>query len=540
MGRLAETYLQYGVSSDRALVMEDKGLSVNQFRKIKNSQLMENYGLELEEITWIMGCIKRHPIELPVIEELLKNSNGVCCCCKGIKSSSYIFHHIKPYEDSQDNRYENLAVLCPNDHDLAHSQSNLTRKLTPDAIRRLKEDWENEVRPHNLKAAKAELLPIEEKGLLVINREAAELHVKRIPSDSLNIYNTLIEPRINTYNGQLNDFLTNGNEMIQRTLHQKNVEELLVAKFNSDMANSLCCNRDYIQIKTNQAIDNLKDLRIYSETDERFSKIKKEWIGHCLKSDGKPLEDIATQLSRFGEIRIALTNVVVSACAATHSLANRYFEKCGLKLSIDCDFGNGRKLIDALDYMEPPDFLIAPIEPFALSKKVTAQDYRFVIPLCTEFQSLFWKKGGAGIKNRHVHVYQDSSAQFHFDLGYLVPPRVTQEPFENISFFDNPVKNIAAGDYVIAWEPLANIFENSEHFDKINGSTHDVIFCLLCRKEWIQENMAKNLSHFVLLFINELKHCNINRVLSLNLLKKDSVFMSGFADGAGLRWTPMV
>ena len=150
MGKLLETYLRYGIPTDEASKYEAVELSVSTFRVTPINKLVEHYGISSEEASWVKQCITRQPIQEEVVQKLLENSNFVCCCCKGIKGDSYIIHHIVEYEISQNNSYENLAVLCPNDHDLAHRSPSLTNKLTPNQIRKSKENWEKEVCLHNL------------------------------------------------------------------------------------------------------------------------------------------------------------------------------------------------------------------------------------------------------------------------------------------------------------------------------------------------------------------------------------------------------
>lgn len=150
MGKLADTYLQYGVPSEMALKYESIGLSVTTFRATPISQVVDHYVIPYDEVTWVKRCITRQPIDKEIVQRLLENSNFVCCCCKGLKSDSYIIHHIEEYEISQDNSYANLAVLCLNDHDLAHRSPKLTNKLTQDQIIKCKNNWEQQVRIHNI------------------------------------------------------------------------------------------------------------------------------------------------------------------------------------------------------------------------------------------------------------------------------------------------------------------------------------------------------------------------------------------------------
>ncbi|WP_179250325.1 tetratricopeptide repeat protein [Burkholderia contaminans] len=153
MAKLSETYIKYGVSIDLALKYEGLKLSVSSCRALSSIVLSERFGIDEHESAFVKRCISRQPIDEDVVHKLLEASNYLCCCCKGKKSDSYIIHHIEEYEKSQNNSYENLAVLCPNDHDLAHSQSNLTIRLTREHIRKSKLAWELQVRLHNVAAA---------------------------------------------------------------------------------------------------------------------------------------------------------------------------------------------------------------------------------------------------------------------------------------------------------------------------------------------------------------------------------------------------
>ncbi|ELX7501676.1 HNH endonuclease [Vibrio fluvialis] len=156
MGKLADTYLKYGVASDVSIKLEELGLSVTTFRALNITQLVDKYNLDKDEVSWVKRAITRKAIDPTIVHDLLENSNYICCCCKGLKSDSYIIHHIVEYEVSQNNEYDNLAVLCPNDHDLAHSNSNLTNKLSSEHIIESKKNWEREIKLHNISVSKEE------------------------------------------------------------------------------------------------------------------------------------------------------------------------------------------------------------------------------------------------------------------------------------------------------------------------------------------------------------------------------------------------
>lgn len=151
---MKQTYIQYGVASGLANKLEQLNLPKTTFEKTSISNLCNNYGLEKEEVKLVKELIKRNPIDNNTINSLLENSNYTCCICKGVKSDSYIIHHIEEYSVNQNNEYHNLAVLCPSDHDLAHKKGHsLTLKITEEQIFLSKEKWEKEVQDRNIERA---------------------------------------------------------------------------------------------------------------------------------------------------------------------------------------------------------------------------------------------------------------------------------------------------------------------------------------------------------------------------------------------------
>lgn len=144
---LAETYINYGVSNEIATMLENRNLSKTNFKTTPIEQLIDVYGIEEHIVEFVMSCITRKPIDDAVVFKLLENSNFTCCLCKGLKSDAYIIHHIIEYSKKPDNSYENLAVLCPNDHDLAHRRGiALTNRITTEQIRMTKDNWESYLR----------------------------------------------------------------------------------------------------------------------------------------------------------------------------------------------------------------------------------------------------------------------------------------------------------------------------------------------------------------------------------------------------------
>jgi 5-methylcytosine-specific restriction endonuclease McrA len=148
-----KTYLQYGVPSDIAEGLIQKGIPVTTLRTTSISNLVNKYHMDMDTAKIAKRFVLRQPIDEDIVQMLLENSNYTCCCCKGTKSTSYIIHHIEEHAKTQDNSYANLAVLCPTCHDIAHHSPGLTNKLTPEQIQKSKWQWHRQVEKANAEAA---------------------------------------------------------------------------------------------------------------------------------------------------------------------------------------------------------------------------------------------------------------------------------------------------------------------------------------------------------------------------------------------------
>lgn len=151
--------------------------------------MISKYGLSASEAKTLAAAVRRAGIDSNVVQLLLERSNFVCCVCKGAKSPAYIIHHIVEYEKTQDNKYKNLAVLCPTDHDLAH-QGGLTLRLTEDQVRKAKSTWEKQVAVANAQRA-AQKIEVSDDAIDYVNvKRIEELCVrlfKKIPQTALTV-----------------------------------------------------------------------------------------------------------------------------------------------------------------------------------------------------------------------------------------------------------------------------------------------------------------------------------------------------------------
>lgn len=143
---LKDTYIQFGVPSNWAHEYELTGIPAATFKVTSKKNLLLKYQIPENQIKFVKHCLVRQPIDEAIVQKLLQNSKFVCCLCQGQKSNAFIIHHIIEYSISQDNTYSNLAVVCPNDHDLAHrSGIALTSKISEKQIRAAKINWEKQV-----------------------------------------------------------------------------------------------------------------------------------------------------------------------------------------------------------------------------------------------------------------------------------------------------------------------------------------------------------------------------------------------------------
>jgi hypothetical protein len=86
----------------------------------------------------------------PLIQTLIANRFSCCVCHDPTKS--VIVHHIQEWAKSHDHQPSNLAVLCLNCHDAAHTTRQLTQNLDAKKLARSKVEWEKLVAETNTAA----------------------------------------------------------------------------------------------------------------------------------------------------------------------------------------------------------------------------------------------------------------------------------------------------------------------------------------------------------------------------------------------------
>ncbi len=184
--KVIDNFMKYGIDKDLSMKLNDLNLTVSKCKILSKNDLLTKYNLNNKEISIIKLSVVRQPIEESIVDTLLSNSNYTCNICKGTKSHSFIIHHIEEYEKSQDNTYNNLIVLCPADHDLAHKIGvSLTNTITKKQLIDSKIEWEKQVKENNLKKA-SEKINISEEVVDFVNIQRLEelvfLIFKKIPN----------------------------------------------------------------------------------------------------------------------------------------------------------------------------------------------------------------------------------------------------------------------------------------------------------------------------------------------------------------------
>ncbi|QCE43379.1 HNH endonuclease signature motif containing protein [Psychroserpens sp. NJDZ02] len=142
MERIVSNFMKYGISQNLAEKLFKNNLTITTVKNTSQKNLIEKYSITKIEAKNIKSAISRKPIEKEIANSLLLNNNYTCCCCLGQKGKTFIIHHITEYENTQDNSYENLAVLCPVCHDLAHGKRSLTLSINKEQILESKRTWE--------------------------------------------------------------------------------------------------------------------------------------------------------------------------------------------------------------------------------------------------------------------------------------------------------------------------------------------------------------------------------------------------------------
>lgn len=137
--RTVNALLSRGIASDLAETLSARGFTLGELQQTEAHSLLR-LGLSQNDIGKIHSR-GRPPIPEDVLFSVLSSNRRTCCvCCQ--QSKPIIVHHINEWAVSRDHSKGNLAVLCLDCHDLAHTKRQLSLNLTPKELKKHKADWE--------------------------------------------------------------------------------------------------------------------------------------------------------------------------------------------------------------------------------------------------------------------------------------------------------------------------------------------------------------------------------------------------------------
>jgi DNA-binding winged helix-turn-helix (wHTH) protein len=243
----------------------------------------------------------------------------------------------------------------------------------------------------------------------------------------------------------------------------------------------------------------------------------------------------AAELIRYARGTPVAVNVgsYAPACISVlQSLRRRY----GLEVHTGPADLSGRQQILRLAHDADADFLLAPHAPFLLVGDGRALDYRWMTPVHAYEQIVLRAPGSARGGRRKLLVYKGGSPEEQVMAGVGIPSSAEPEMIGSLEKLLEAVRGLAAGDMVIAWEPLATGLESKREFTRLAAFT--CWLSLYCHKRWQRGAMHSLRNQFRQLFITEWIHCRNNREWALECLAMELEAVELFSASSGLAARP--
>ena len=134
--------LSRGIDLSLANILSTKGHTLSSLKQQPPTKLLA-LGLRQDQVDQLRSE-QRPPIPEDVLLRVLHNNRRTCCVCRE-PSKSIVVHHIVDWAVSHSHAEENLAVLCLDHHDLAHTQKQLSQGLSKHELKASKRQWEKDV-----------------------------------------------------------------------------------------------------------------------------------------------------------------------------------------------------------------------------------------------------------------------------------------------------------------------------------------------------------------------------------------------------------
>lgn len=235
-------------------------------------------------------------------------------------------------------------------------------------------------------------------------------------------------------------------------------------------------------------------------------------------------------LIRYSQKTPVLVNVgsYSPACIAVlQSMRRRY----GLEVRGDVDGLNGRQQILRLFHDDEADFLIAPHVPFLLVGDHGALDYRRVTPVHAYAQIVLQMPGPARGRRHKLLVYKGGYPEEQLMARVGIPASAEPELVSGFEKLIEKVQELAPGDMVIAWEPLASGLESKRPFRRV--AEYRCWLSLYCHKRWQTGALEALKNQFKRLFASEWIYCRSQREWSLECLGTELRALEFFSAGSG-------
>jgi DNA-binding winged helix-turn-helix (wHTH) protein len=234
------------------------------------------------------------------------------------------------------------------------------------------------------------------------------------------------------------------------------------------------------------------------------------------------------EYSRTAPIMVNVGSYSPACISVLCSLRRRY----GLDVRGDSEGLSGRQQILRLIHDDDADFLLAPHAPFLLVGDHRSLDYRWVTPVHEYAQSVLRVPGTARGRKRKLLVYKGGSPEEQLIVRVGIPTSAEPEMVGSLEKLIARVPELAPGDMVIAWEPLASGLE-SKHQLKRTAEFRCWV-SLYCHKRWQRGAQRTLKNQFTQLFVSEWIHCRKNREWAVECLALELRALEFFAASSGL------
>ncbi|MET0410606.1 MAG: winged helix-turn-helix domain-containing protein [Polyangiaceae bacterium] len=238
----------------------------------------------------------------------------------------------------------------------------------------------------------------------------------------------------------------------------------------------------------------------------------------------------SAELLRYAEANPIVVNVGAysTACIAVlQSLQRRY----GLCVKSDFQDLSGRQQILRLYHDDQADFLLTPHAPFLLVGDHGALDYRRLTPVYEYAQAVLTLTGRVKGRRRRVLVYKGGSPDEQL-LVHGAPASAEPEIVTSLEKLLALVDELAPGDMVIAWEPLASGLQATRAFER--SGDYRLWISLFCHARWHEGALRTLQTQFKQLFASEWSFCRSNRDWAVECLGVELNALAFFSAGSGL------